>query len=61
MKFVARVETGTMNRGIYQNVILHDPTSDPVPTPWTPPKGWNQRLMACMASAASPAGTSRAA
>ena len=24
--FVVRVETGTMNRGVYQNVVLHDPT-----------------------------------
>ncbi len=37
--FVVRVETGTMNRGIYQNAILHDPTSDPAPTPFSPPKG----------------------
>jgi hypothetical protein len=44
--FVVRVETGTMNRGIYQNAILHDPTSDPAPTPFLPPKGWNKRLLA---------------
>jgi hypothetical protein len=44
--FVVRVETGTMNRGIYQNAILHDPTVDGSPTPLTPPKGWNKRLIA---------------
>jgi hypothetical protein len=44
--FVVRVETGAMNRGIYQNVILHDPTSDAAPTPFTPPRGWNRRLIA---------------
>ena len=44
--FVVRVETGTMNRGIYQNAILHDPTSEPAPTPFSPPKGWNKRLLA---------------
>src|SRR4029453_16949426 len=44
--FVVRVETGTMNRGIYQNAILPDPTSEPAPTPFTPPKGWNKRLIA---------------
>jgi Tannase-like family of unknown function (DUF6351) len=44
--FVVRVETGTMNRGIYQNAILHDPTSESAPTPFTPPKGWNKRLLA---------------
>jgi hypothetical protein len=44
--FVVRVETGTMNRGIYQNAVLHDPTKDAAPTPTTPPKGWNKRLIA---------------
>jgi len=31
--FVVRVETGTMDRAIYQNAVLHDPTSEPSPTP----------------------------
>lgn len=44
--FVVRVETGTMNRGIYQNAVLHDPTKDAVPSPTTPPPGWNKRLLA---------------
>lgn len=44
--FVVRVETGTMNRGIYQNAILHNPVADPSPSPFTPPKGWNRRLLA---------------
>ena len=44
--FVVRVETGAMNRGIYQNVILHDPTKDPEPSPFTPPPAWNRRLIA---------------
>lgn len=44
--FVVRVETGTMNRGIYQNTILHDPTKEPAPSPFAPPKGWNKRLIA---------------
>src|SRR4029077_3324449 len=43
--FVVRVETGTMNRGIYQNSILFDPTTDPPPGPFSPPKGWNKRLI----------------
>lgn len=43
--FVVRVETGTMDRGIYQNVILHDPTTEAPPTPFQPPKGWNGRLI----------------
>lgn len=46
VRFIVRVETGTMNRGIYQNAVLHDPTVDPAPTPFTPPKGWNRRLIA---------------
>ena len=44
--FVVRLETGTMDRGIYQNAVLFDPTSDVAPTPFTPPKGWNRRLLA---------------
>ena len=44
--FVVRLETGTMNRGIYQNAILHDPTTDPAPSPFSPPRGWNKRLIA---------------
>lgn len=48
--FVVRVETGSMDRGIYQNVILHDPTSEPAPTPFTPPRGWNKGLIALQGS-----------
>lgn len=44
--FVVRVETGTMNRGIYQNAFLHNPLTDPEPTPFTPPPAWNTRLVA---------------
>jgi hypothetical protein len=46
VNFIVRVETGTMNRGVYQNAVLHDPTVDPEPTPFAPPKGWNRRLIA---------------
>ena len=44
--FVVRVETGTINRGIYQTLVLHDPARDPAPTPFTPPPAWNRRLIA---------------
>ena len=44
--FVVRVETGTMDRGIYQNVILHDPTTEGEPSPMNPPSAWNKRLIA---------------
>jgi len=46
VKFVVRVETTTIDRGIYQSAILHDPTRDSTPSPFTPPKGWNNRLIA---------------
>src|SRR5262249_50070240 len=55
VNFIVRVETGTMNRGIYQNAILHDPTADSPPSPFTPPKGWNHRLIA-MHGAGCPGG-----
>jgi hypothetical protein len=45
VNFVVRVETSTINRGIYQSTILHDPTSDPAPNWYSPPKGWNRRLI----------------
>jgi hypothetical protein len=44
--FVVRVETSTVNRGVYQSAVLHNPTTEAAPTPLTPPKGWNQRLIA---------------
>ena len=43
--FVVRVETGTIDRGIYQNAVLHDPTTEAQPTPLAPPKAWNKRLI----------------
>ena len=44
--FVVRVETGGVNRGIYQSAVLHDPTREPAPAPFQPPRGWNRRLIA---------------
>ncbi len=44
--FVVRVETSTVDRGIYQSAVLHDPTKEAAPTPLAPPKGWNKRLVA---------------
>lgn len=43
--FVVRVETGTIDRGIYQTAVLHDPTTEAAPTPVAPPKGWNKRVI----------------
>ena len=41
---IVRVETGTINRAIYQSAILHDPAG-PAPDPWTPSPGWNGKLV----------------
>jgi hypothetical protein len=43
--YIVRVETGTINRAIYQTAVLHDPLRDPAPTPFAPPPSWNQRLV----------------
>lgn len=44
VNYVVRVETGTLNRAIYQIAILHDPTKDASPNPFAPLPGWNQKL-----------------
>lgn len=43
--YIVRVETMTIDRGIAQITILFDPTKDVEPTPATPPKNWNKRLV----------------
>ena len=43
--YIVRVETGTINRAIYQTAILHDPATEAPPDPWRPPAGWNGRLI----------------
>src|SRR5262249_30710828 len=45
--FVIRVETGTINRGIYQFAVLSDPTKEPPSEigPMHPPQAWNKRLI----------------
>ena len=45
VNYIVRVETGTINRAIYQIAILHDPVTDAAITPWTHPAGWNSRLV----------------
>jgi hypothetical protein len=42
--YIVRLETGTINRAIYQTAILHNP-NDPAPSALTPPAGWNKRLI----------------
>jgi len=42
--YIVRIETGTINRAIYQMAMLHAPGT-PAPDPWTRPAGWNERLI----------------
>jgi hypothetical protein len=43
--YIVRVETGTINRAIYETAVLHDPTTEAAPTPFKPPASWNHRLV----------------
>src|SRR5882724_5580879 len=45
VSYIVRVETGTINRAIYQIAILHDPAAGPVADPWTSSPAWNGRLL----------------
>ena len=42
--YIVRLETGTINRAIYQTAILHNP-NNAAPSPAKPPAGWNKRLI----------------
>lgn len=42
--FIVRLETGTLNRAIYQIAVLHDPASG-VPSAVSPSAAWNARLV----------------
>ncbi|MEX0964574.1 MAG: DUF6351 family protein [Pseudohongiellaceae bacterium] len=42
--YIVRIETGTINRAIYQIAILHDPSSN-VPSALSPSAQWNGRLI----------------
>lgn len=42
--YVVRVETGTVNRSIYETAVLHTP-GEAEPDPWNPPRGWNRRTV----------------
>ncbi len=43
--YIVRVETGTLNRAIYQTAVLHNPVSEPEPSFTAHPAGWNKRLV----------------
>ena len=42
--YIVRIETGTINRAIYQIAMLHEPSAAD-PDPWSAPPGWNGRLV----------------
>ncbi len=43
--YVLRLETGTVNRAIYQTMVLHDPIAESAPGWRNPPRNWNGRLI----------------
>lgn len=43
--FVVRLETGTVNRAIYQSAVLHNPADGSQPSPTVRPGGWNGKLV----------------
>ncbi|HRA78375.1 MAG TPA: DUF6351 family protein [Burkholderiaceae bacterium] len=52
--FVVRVETGTINRAVYQIAMLHDPSRDPEPSPFDQPSGWKRKLAYTFGGGCSP-------
>ena len=44
-KYIVRLETGTINRSIYQIAMVHDPIADATPTALSPSKSWNSKLI----------------
>jgi hypothetical protein len=43
--FVVRVQTGTINRGVYEIAVLHDPRGGSAPSPFHSNRAWNGRLI----------------
>ncbi|QHI98015.1 hypothetical protein GT347_08405 [Xylophilus rhododendri] len=43
--YIVRIETGVINRGIYQTAVLGDPVGNPNPSALKPPSGFNGRLV----------------
>jgi len=42
--YVVRFEAGTIDRGVFNIAIPHDPTTEHEPTVFAPPLGWNKRI-----------------
>lgn len=45
VNYIVRLETGTLNRAIYQSAVLYDPTRDPPPGPLAHYVGWNRKIV----------------
>ena len=45
VRYIVRVESGTVNRGIYQIAINHDPYLEAPPDPFHRPAGWNGKVI----------------
>jgi hypothetical protein len=45
VKYIVRMEVGTLNRGIYHFAIPYDPTVDSAPSPTASYKNWNGKLI----------------
>jgi hypothetical protein len=43
--YIVRIETGTINRAIYQTTVLHDPLTEAAPSWNRQPANWNKRLI----------------
>ena len=43
--YIVRVETGTINRAVYQIAMLHNVATEPELGPWHRSTGWNGRLI----------------
>jgi hypothetical protein len=43
--YIVRVESGTINRGVYRLAVLDNPSKD-APAAWKPGPGWNKKLVA---------------
>ena len=45
-RFIIRLQTGTVNRAVYQIAMLHDPIAQPAAPSWSSPSAsWNKRLV----------------
>jgi hypothetical protein len=43
--YIVRIETGVVNRSIYQTAVLHNPAAETTPDPVTRAAGWNGKLV----------------